>query len=496
MLETIHKPGTLLLGFTLSLVISLATQFIIIQKFIKQTIAEVQKKLHPNRKWFISLETYLIFGLLFSGFGILIFQAVSDQKYNPVLFFISGTILLVAFLTSIHRILYLLDSTLFSTLNIRFLGIKNLIRNKSRSIAIVFTLTLGTFTVISTGSNRKDFSQVNKPTSGTGGFDFYAQSTVPILRNLNDQSVKDDFTLPDSVNIVQIALQSGDDASCLNLNRISTPPVFGVNPVQLSGRFSFVSQVDEFSGWNSLNKKTGNVVPGIADETVIKWGLGKKTGDTLHYLNESGDTLYIRLIAGLANSIFQGNVLISDTFFRENFPSSSGSNVFLLKTMKSDTSGLHSELNSVFRDYGWEMERTSDRLTLFGSVETTYLKIFLALGGLGLILGTFGLIIVLARSIYERRKELALLMASGFLPAQIHRLLIMEYSILLVTGIIGGTLTALIAVFPALQINSFQNAFFVSGLILVMIINGLIWIWAITKKQISKMSFKKVLGEE
>ena len=60
------------------------------------------------------------------------------------------------------------------------------------------------------------------------------------------------------------------------------------------------------------------------------------------------------------------------------------------------------------------MTATAERLAAYLSVENTYLTTFQALGGLGLVLGSLGMAVVLLRAIWERRAELALLRALGY----------------------------------------------------------------------------------
>jgi len=139
------------------------------------------------------------------------------------------------------------------------------------------------------------------------------------------------------------------------------------------------------------------------------------------------------------------------------------------------------ELQSVFRDYGWEMESTVKRLVEFYSVTNTYLSIFLALGALGLILGTIGLAVILARSILERRREIAVMQAVGFNSTSIFKTFVREYLTLLFFGVSFGFLTAVIATLPAfLSTNtdiSFSTVVLVVALILI---NGVVWIVSLT----------------
>ena len=83
------------------------------------------------------------------------------------------------------------------------------------------------------------------------------------------------------------------------------------------------------------------------------------------------------------------------------------------------------------RDLGWDMQLTAVRLAEFNSVTNAYLSIFMVLGALGLLLGTFGLVVVLSRSILERKQEIALLKAVGYPRMEIRKLVIREYMFLL-----------------------------------------------------------------
>ena len=78
-------------------------------------------------------------------------------------------------------------------------------------------------------------------------------------------------------------------------------------------------------------------------------------------------------------------------------------------------------------------------------MQNTYLDIFQALGGLALLLGSVGLGVVVLRNVLERRGELALLQAVGFRKGSLHWLVLAEHGGLLVLGLIGGMVSALLA---------------------------------------------------
>ena len=74
-------------------------------------------------------------------------------------------------------------------------------------------------------------------------------------------------------------------------------------------------------------------------------------------------------------------------------------------------------LTKSLSDVGLELQPTAERLDAFHAVQNTYLSIFQLLGALGLLLGSVGLGLVVLRNTQERRGELALLSALGFVRA-------------------------------------------------------------------------------
>ena len=77
---------------------------------------------------------------------------------------------------------------------------------------------------------------------------------------------------------------AGNDASCLNLNHVTVPPLLGADPDEFisRGSFSFARTIEKDNiknPWEFLNlPPSGNTIYGIADQTVLEWGLENKTG--------------------------------------------------------------------------------------------------------------------------------------------------------------------------------------------------------------------------
>jgi hypothetical protein len=346
--------------------------------------------------------------------------------------------------------------------------------------------------IVSTGLNRKDlYSDANSKESGTGGFLYFGETTLPILHDLNAVENQVEYGFESPMAFVQMRKSEGDDASCLNLNLISNPRILGVPSEDLRGRFSFITTSEEFDNsgeWLSLRQELpGGLVPAIADQTVIQWGLGMKVGDTLVYKNETGAEMHVKLIAGLANSIFQGNILIDESQFLKHFPSSSGVHVFLVDADAKSRESLETEIRRSFRNAGLELEYTADRLAEFNSVENTYLSIFLLLGGLGMILGTIGLGLSLIRNIQDRQQELAILRAIGIKKNMILSLLTREHVLLLGLGTLIGAVTAFVATIPSIFSAYIEASWQTAILIIILIlVNGLAWIFFIGRSSLRK----------
>jgi len=139
------------------------------------------------------------------------------------------------------------------------------------------------------------------------------------------------------------------------------------------------------------------------------------------------------------------------------------------------------ELSARLKDYGLALAPATQRLAEFNAVENTYLSIFQLLGGLGLILASVGLGLVVLRNVLERRGELAMLQAVGFEKAELKRMVFYEHGGLLAGGLACGIIAAMVAVSPALKSPGGQVPYFSLVLTIAAIaISGIVWIWIAT----------------
>jgi putative ABC transport system permease protein len=297
------------------------------------------------------------------------------------------------------------------------------------------------------------------------------------------------------VSFVPFRVREGDEASCLNLNAAQKPRLLGVKPALLEGRFAFAKVLDgqmEQKPWAAL--KSGefhpnygqplatNEIAAIGDANSIQWAMHKKVGATIDYVDERGQPFKVRIVGAVANSILQGHLIIDEAEFIKRFPGESGYRTFLIDAPSNTMSRVSATLSRALQDVGLELTPAALRLAQFNAVQNTYLGTFQVLGGLGLLLGSVGLGIVVLRNVLERRGELALLMAVGFRKPRVQQLLLMEHAALLAAGLALGVIAAMVAVLPALLSPGAQLP--VASLALTLgavLINGTLWTWAATR---------------
>ncbi|MBN1997251.1 FtsX-like permease family protein [candidate division KSB1 bacterium] len=490
------KPVSLLIGFLASTIVAAVALAFVVRKQVNAPISQTQRGQFAAEKTVHKSSKILSIIFLFAiGMAILIILiTTSPQKGMQVagLFFGLGFLYLTAVLLMANLFFIKSGDKQSTRPSVQNIGIRNNSRHRIKSLTTIGLLACGIFITIAVGANRTNsLKNAHLRSSGTGGFTLFAETVIPIPYHPNFSNGRQATGLADnqydSVSFVPFRVREGDDASCLNLNRVTKPRILGVQPKDLSQRrvFTFaktVPGVDKDNPWSALQTDIApDIIPGVADMTVITWGFGKAVGDTLRFIDESGKTLNIKLVGGLANSIFQGNLIISNDHFIRHFPSISGYRLFLVDAGGLDDEKLLNTLSWNLQDYGIDITKTIEKLESFSIVTNTYLNIFLALGGLGLMIGTLGLGILVARNLVERRSELALLQAVGWSISLIYKVIFSEYGFILIMGLIAGVVAGILAVLPAIFLPGAKIPFGFIGIIIVFIfMNGLFWIfWAV-----------------
>ncbi|MBB6049285.1 ABC transporter permease [Armatimonas rosea] len=495
------KPETLIGGGIGSFLVALLVIWLVARK---QGQATAQALLSGNREVPLPSEgrapgkreavsaagRWLPLILPFLAVGLALFGIGKHGEEAAGIFFTSGALLLIAGILAARQLLQKLERT-EGVLSLTSVGRRNAARRLSRSTGAITLLACGSFLVIAVGANRHDPREAARErASGTGGFALYAEASLPVYQDLNSAEGRDAFGLDGQemadAKVVPFRLREGDEASCLNLNRAQTPRLLGVDPKLLAERSAFgfsQSLADKkASPWSLLDWDDGtDTIPVIGDMNTVMWMLHSGVGQTIDYTDDRGTIHKLKVVGIINNSVLQGNLILSERHFTKLFANHSGYQVFLVDTPEAKTKALAESLTRGLEDNGLSVATTPERLGMFSAVENTYLSIFAILGGMGLLLGSLGLGVIVLRNVLERQGELALLRAIGFTKRSLHQLVFSEHVMLLFLGLAIGVAAALVAVLPSLKTPGVGVPFVSLGLTLLGVLgSGLLWVWLAT----------------
>jgi ABC-type lipoprotein release transport system permease subunit len=391
---------------------------------------------------------------------------VKDAESRASSFFSSGALALAAGVLAVRR--WMMAHARSRQRNwqpsVVSLAIQNSCRAIGRSLTTIAVVASAIFVIVAVSSFHRGLGAESAArTGGTGGFALVGRSTVPIFQDLNTPEGRNAAGLRlnpswlEGTSIWSLRARQGDDASCLNLYEPNRPRIIGVGKSWITrGGFPFAdslasSDAEKHNPWLLLEGDSSSGIPAIADAATATWKLHKKLGDTIDSGSPGGQKL--RLVALLDESILQSDLVISEANFVLLFPREEGYTEFFIETADGQAVSVRRALETALAAQGFEAVSTKDRLEAYLGVENAYLGTFQALGSLGLVLGSLGVAIVLVRTVWERRGELALLRALGFRRRVLRVLLFTESAVLLVLGLTLGTLAAVLAVAPEVKIS-------------------------------------------
>ncbi len=315
-------------------------------------------------------------------------------------------------------------------------ALKNAARQPGRSTTSVKTISLACCIIVAVGANRHDAPPETE-------YAFVAESALPLHHSLNTPDGKFELGFSESASeilskseIFPFRVLPGEDVSCLNLYQPQKPQILGAPDAMLN----------EYP-WYQIKvvQPEGGRAPAIGDAKSLRWILHHNPDDAFIVQDEFGKPLSLELET-IENSLFQSQLIISESNFTKYFPSESGYRFFLIKTppeLREETAQI---LEKTLGDYGFDLTSASERLASYRAVENTYISTFQSLGGLGVLLGTFGLALIFFRNIIERRGELATLRAFGFRRQLLSRMLFLESCFLLAVGMLIGIVAGLVAI--------------------------------------------------
>jgi putative ABC transport system permease protein len=448
-----------------------------------QTAAEATPGLPARSRWAWPVAAVS----LLAAIGLLAVSGqVHEHEMRAMTFFGSGALLLTACLAAVSA---WMRGARHRTVEgggwwgVGRLGVRNAARHPARSLLTAGLLASAAFLVVAVSAfQRSAEAGADGSAAANGGFALVAESDLPLFLDLNtddgreqvrkkllpafrdelqgdndaaerraDEAVK----LLRDTKVFAFRVHAGDDASCLNLYKPQQPRLLGVPDALLDrGGFQFAdvqpqSDAERANPWLIL-RRPENPPPAFGEKNTVVWMLKSDAGKDI----EVSPGVPVRVAGLLQDSIFQSSLLVSEARFLRLYPGHEGYNFFLIQTPPDRAGEVKRLLETALADRGFEATPTAQRLASYLAVENTYLSTFQALGGLGLVLGSLGLGVVLLRGVWERRGELALLRALGYRRGTLGWLVLAENAFLLVLGLAAGTLSALAAVAPHLAAGS------------------------------------------
>jgi hypothetical protein len=385
------------------------------------------------------------------------------------------------------------------------LGFRNATHKPGRSILCITLIAAAVFIVVTVDAFRKDDSSATfDKRSGNGGFPLLAESQLPLIHDPNTNEGKEELLLTadadsqvlNEIKFSRFRVRPGDDASCLNLFQARNPRIIApTNDFIQQNRFTFQNYDPPVgAGGTDLNPQSAirnpqslqspwlllevpqsdGSIPVIADANSLTYALHLSVGDIFTLQQETKAPIRLRIVGALSNSIFQGEFLMSEKNFLKLFPEQQGFKFFLIDVAPDKANEATEALEEKLADFNFDVQATNERLAEFHRVENTYLSTFQMLGALGLALGTLGLAAVLLRNALERRRELALLKAIGYDESHFALMALAENAFLLFSGLVIGTVCALLAIAPVVISRGGKFPFVsIGALLLIVIICGL-----------------------
>jgi len=405
------RPLTVIVGWAVGLLICAAVLWWVVRTMLRQRQTE---HIEPTQKR--SRNIYLFVGLLLLTAILIAVNFIF--LHSMVLFIVCGLLWILTW--GIFLRLHILRRQ-SGEMNRSQMIWQSICASMKQHLLAYWALALGVFTVFAVGLNRPDFSQA---TEATGGYHYYVDSRVPIQYDLNNPAVRQKLSLeslPDSTQFLGFLRHTQDEASCLNLNQVSTPTVLGISMHNAQCiMHNNLAQKDT----TQKDANANNCASVYIDEESLIWSLKKSVGDTLYYQNDRGETVPVVIAGTYPTGIFHGNAIMAAEDFRRLWPKESGIEVLLMKSSRPDEAA--EILSTAMNEYGLNIQTVEERIQMFFEVTETYLLIFLTLGGLGLLLGIFSLMIIVRKNLTAQTATICQYRAMGFGKRLIQNLLLRE----------------------------------------------------------------------
>jgi len=477
---------TLGMAFVLGIALSLLVLHRVISRHLKAKVSSIESKASSLR-----MKKTLLLVTFTSTLAIAVYNLFFIS--SVALFALTGVMLMLTFVLWGEYYIRKRGGATTKNFKQEKLTWRTLLANKKQAMLSYLSLATGVFIVFSVGLNRQDFKNPSKLTQATGGYDLWCESSIPVYHNMSTAEGKEKLNLSGlsgTTEVLQCLRYKADEASCLNLNKVSTPTVLGVDMQQLFeselGLVNNMYETDKDGLLKRLLQAKNHVYPILIDATVLQWSLVKSLGDTIYYTGTNGQEVAAQLVGTLPNTIYQGHVLMDKALFSQIWPDITGSEVFLLNTREDAIHQTKTMLSQAMYEYGVRVNTTNERLAQFNTVTDTYLTIFMTLGGIGLLIGIMGFVIVIRKNLNVRQYEIEMYARLGFSKQKTIAILYRENIPVPLYAIVTGLVSAVISIgtnYTNVSFSVWVTALILTGLFTLL---TLVFISRVVKREVQR----------
>jgi putative ABC transport system permease protein len=347
-------------------------------------------------------------------------------------------------------------------------ALQNPTRHSGRTAQIlaIFTLVIFIITALSINIAIQQESINVISYEQRGGYDVIGESAVPISIDLENSSQRAKYKINapvlNNVSVTEIKMVGPPGGTCSNMNVRYPPRLLGVDhEFVMENSFRFMepsaNSKSARSIWLELEKNKNdnndnNRIPIIVDYNTLVWIYTGAMGEIYSIEDELGKTIDLEVIGVLENSVFGGTFIMSQDNLEELFPSTAEYRYVLFKIepgIEATPEHIANELEQQLRVFGMDAQSIRELIHENQDYEQSFMVLFQAFLGLGLIIGIIGLGVVTVRAVQERRFEIGVLRALGFNRRMVMKAFLIEPSFTGLIAILIGMFVGIISSYLA-----------------------------------------------
>jgi ABC-type antimicrobial peptide transport system permease subunit len=338
--------------------------------------------------------------------------------------------------------------------------------NRTAQVLGIFTLVIFLLAALSINIaiQQESINVVNY--EQRGGYDILGETAVPVAIDLENATQTAELNIDpavlENVSVTEIKMVGPPGGTCSNMNVRYPPRLLGVGrDFVTENSFRFMEPRSDSKAsralWEELEttpEQNDNRIPIVVDYNTLVWIYNGALGEVYTITSEAGVEVELEVIGVLENSVFGGTFIMSEENLDALYPTSAEYRYILFKLTPEASSSttpekMAAELESELHRYGLDAQAIRQLIHENQAYERSFMVLFQAFLGLGLVIGMLGLGVISARTIQERRFEIGVLRALGFNRRMLLRAFLIEPSFISLVAILLGYIVGIISSYLA-----------------------------------------------